>query len=40
MILATDLTERARLWRRMRVEILARSENQIHRMEAEKGLGK
>jgi hypothetical protein len=38
MVLATDLTERARLWRRMRVEILARSENQIARMEAQKGL--
>ncbi|HEX7911743.1 MAG TPA: hypothetical protein VF534_27130 [Paraburkholderia sp.] len=40
MVLATDLTERARLWRRMRTEILARSENQIARMEAAKGLNK
>jgi hypothetical protein len=40
MVLATDLTERARLWRRMRTEILARSENQIARMEAQKGLSK
>lgn len=38
MILATDPTERARLWRRMRTEILARSESQIARMEAAKGL--
>ena len=40
MVLATDITERARLWRRMRTEILARSENQIHRMESQKGLNK
>ena len=38
MVLATDLTERARLWRRLRTEILARSENQIARMEARMGL--
>ncbi|KAA1012993.1 hypothetical protein FVF58_09380 [Paraburkholderia panacisoli] len=38
MVLATDLTERARLWRRLKDEIAARSPAQVVKMEAQKGL--
>lgn len=38
MVLAQDLTERARLWRRLKDEIKARSPAQIKRMESDKGL--
>jgi hypothetical protein len=38
MVLSSDLTERARLWRRLKDEIAARSPAQIRRMELDKGL--
>jgi hypothetical protein len=38
MVMCTDLTERASLWRRLRAEILARSPAQVAKMEAQKGL--
>jgi hypothetical protein len=38
MVMATDLTERARLWREMRAEIEARSVEQVLRMEKARGL--
>lgn len=38
MVMATDLTERASLWRRMREEIKLRSAEQVARMEKQKGL--
>lgn len=38
MVLSSDLTERARLWRRLKDEIAARSPAQVRRMEREQGL--
>lgn len=38
MVLASDLAERARLWRRLKDEIAARSPAQIKRMELDRGL--
>ena len=38
MVLSTDLTERARLWRDLKAEIAARSPAQIRLMERAKGL--
>ncbi len=38
MVLCTDLTERASLWRRLKAEIQARSPAQIRAMEKAKGL--
>lgn len=38
MVLAADLTERARLWRRLKDEIAARSPAQVRKMEQERGL--
>lgn len=38
LVLATELTERARLWREMRAEIEARSIEMVQRMERERGL--
>lgn len=40
MVLSTDLTERASLWRRMREEIALRSPEQIRKMEQERGLAR
>ena len=38
MVMSTDLTERASLWRRLKTEIAARSPEQVRKMEAERGL--
>jgi len=38
MVLSSDLTERARLWRELKTEIAARSPAQIRLMERAKGL--
>lgn len=38
MVLCTDITERARLWRQMKDEIQHRSTSQVAKMEREKGL--
>ena len=38
LVLAPDLTERARLWRELRAEIAKRSPAQVRKMEAQKGL--
>lgn len=38
LVIANDLTERARLWRRLKDEIAARSPNQVRRMERQQGL--
>jgi hypothetical protein len=38
MVLSSDLTERARLWRELKAEIMARSPAQVLRLEREKGL--
>lgn len=38
MVLSTDLTERASLWRRLKSEIAARSPEQVRKMEAQQGL--
>jgi hypothetical protein len=38
MVLSSDMTERASLWRRLKEEIASRSAAQVARMEREKGL--
>ncbi|MFM0141777.1 hypothetical protein [Paraburkholderia sp. RL18-085-BIA-A] len=40
LVLCTDLTERASLWRRLKAEIQARSSAQVAKMEFEKGLNR